>query len=59
MTTFEGYGSSCDSLMFIAALLNPSLKSCFMQEFNRLCRILAGLEGYKILSLENKKRSKK
>ena len=38
--------------------LNPSLKSCFMQEFCRLSKILAGLDGYKISSLENKKRLK-
>jgi len=28
--------------IFIAALLNPSLKSRFMQEFSRFSRILAG-----------------
>jgi len=44
---------------FIAAILNASLKSRFMQEFNRLSRILAGLVGSKISPLENKKRSKK
>jgi len=30
---------------YIAAMLNPSLKSRFMQEFDRFNRILAGLEG--------------
>jgi len=40
-------------------LLNPSLKSRFMQEFGRFCRILAGLAGYKISLLECKKRSTK
>ena len=29
----------------IAAILNPSLKSRFMQEFSRFSRILAGLVG--------------
>ena len=53
MTTFEGYGSSWDNF-FIAAMLNPSLKSRFMQEFSTFSRILAGLVGYKILPLENK-----
>ena len=43
---------------FIAAMLNPSLKSRFMQDFSRIRRILAGLEGYKFSQLENKKRSK-
>jgi len=36
MTTFE---------VFIAAVLNLSLKSRFMQEFSRFSRILAGLVG--------------
>ena len=45
--------------IFIAAMLTPSLKSCFMQEFSRFSRILTGLEGYKILPLETKKHSKK
>ena len=40
--------------IFIAAMLNPALKSRFMQEFSRFSRILAGFEGYKISSLENK-----
>jgi len=30
---------------FIAAMLNPSIKSRFMQEFSRFSRILAGLVG--------------
>jgi len=34
--------------IFIAAMLNPSLKSRLMQEFSRFSRILADLEGYKI-----------
>ena len=29
----------------LAAMLNPSLKRRFRQEFNRFCRILAGLVG--------------
>jgi len=57
MTTFEGYGSSCEN--FIAAMLDPLLKSRFIQEFSRFSRILAGFEGYKISPLENKKPSKK
>jgi len=44
---------------FIAAMLNSSLKSRFMQEFIIFSRILAGLEGWKISPLENKKPSKK
>jgi len=40
-------------------MLNPSLKSRFMHEFGRFSRILAGLVGYKISPLENKKRSHK
>ena len=44
---------------FIAAMLNPSLKSRVMQEFSRFSRILAGLVGQKISPLENKKPSKK
>jgi len=43
MTIFEGYGSTCENL-FIAALLNPSLRNRFMQELSRFSRILAGLE---------------
>src|SRR6218665_3723242 len=39
-------------------MLNPSLKSRFIEKFNRFSRILAGLVGYKISPLENKKRSK-
>src|SRR6218665_2533790 len=39
-------------------MLNPSLKSRFMEKFNRFSRILAGLVGSKISPLENKKRSK-
>src|SRR6218665_2532255 len=39
-------------------MLNPSPKSRFMEKFNRFSRILAGLVGYKISPLENKKRSK-
>ena len=31
--------------IFIAAMLNPSLESSFMQEFSRFSRILAGLVG--------------
>jgi len=31
--------------IFIAAMLNPSLKSRFMEEFSRFSRILAGLVG--------------
>ena len=27
----------------LAAMLNPSLKSCFLQEFSRFSRILGGL----------------
>src|SRR6218665_1008305 len=38
-------------------MLNPSLKSRLMEKFNRFSRILAGLIGYKISPLENKKRS--
>jgi len=30
---------------FIAAMLNPSLKSRFMQEFSRFSRLLTGLIG--------------
>ena len=44
--------------IFIADMLNPSLKSRFMQELSKFSRIFAGLEGYKISPLENKKRSK-
>src|SRR6218665_3465490 len=44
--------------IFIAAMLNPSLKSRFMDKFNRFSRILPGLVRYKISPLENKKRSK-
>ena len=51
------YGSLWDNF-FIAAMLNPSLKSRFMQEFSRFSRILAGLVGYRNAQLENKKRSK-
>jgi len=40
------------------ATLNLSLKSHFLQEFSRLSRILAGLVGYKISPIENKKRSR-
>jgi len=40
-------------------MVNPSLKSRFMQEFSMFSRILAGLVGYKNLPVENKKRSKK
>jgi len=39
-------------------MLNPSLKSCFMQEFNRFSTILSGLVGYKISPQEDKKPSK-
>ena len=42
-----------------AAMLNPSLKSRFMQEFGSFSRILEGLVGYTILPLENNKRSNK
>jgi len=44
---------------FIAAMLNPSLKSRFMQEFSRFRIILAGLVGYKKSPLDNKKTLKK
>jgi len=44
MTTFEGYSSSWENL-FIPAMLNPSLKSRFMQELSRVSKILAGLVG--------------
>jgi len=44
MTTFDGYGSSWENF-FIAAMVNPSLKSRFMQEFSRFSRILAGFVG--------------
>ena len=44
---------------FIDAMLNPSIKSRFMQEFSRFGRILAGLVGYKISPLKNKKLFKK
>jgi len=44
MTTFEGYGLLMRDF-FIAAMLNSSLKSSLMQEFNRFSRILAGLVG--------------
>ena len=54
MTVFEGYGYSWENF-FIAAILNPSLKSRFMQEFNRFNRILARLVEYKNSPLENKK----
>jgi len=40
-------------------MLNPSLKSRFMQEFSRFSRILADLVGQKNSTLENKERSKK
>jgi len=33
--------------LFIAAMLNPSLKSRLMQELSRFSRILAGLVGLK------------
>jgi len=39
-------------------MLNPSLKSRFKEKFSRFSRILAGLVGYKISPLENKKPSK-
>src|SRR6218665_2970904 len=45
-------------IIFITAMLNPSLKSRFMEKFSRFSRILTGLVGYKISPLENKKRSK-
>jgi len=35
--------------IFIAAMLNPSLKSRFIQELSRVSKILAGLVGYKNL----------
>jgi len=38
---FEGYDSSRVNFV-IAAMLNPSLKSRFMQEFGRFSRTLAG-----------------
>ena len=50
MTTFESYGSLSENFI-IAAMLNPSLKSCFISEFSRFIRI-------KIWLLENKKPSK-
>lgn len=40
--------------IIIAAMVNPSLKTCFTQEFTRFSRILVSLEGYKISTLENK-----
>jgi len=40
---------------FIAAMLNPSLKIRFRQEFSKFSRILEGLVGKKISPLENKK----
>ena len=43
----------------LAVMLNPSLKSRFMQEFGRFIRILAGLVRYKISPIENKKPSQK
>jgi len=55
MTTFEGYGSSWEKF-FIAAMLNPSIKSRFIQEFSRLGRDLADLVGQRISPLENKRR---
>jgi len=39
-------------------MLNPSLKSRFIEKFNRFSRILASLIGYKNSPLESKKRSK-
>ena len=51
---FEVYGSSWENI-FIAGMLNPSLKSRIMQEFSSFSNILAGLLGYKISSLEDKK----
>jgi len=45
MTTFEGYTTALRDRIFIAATLNPSSKSRFMQEFNRFGRILEGLVG--------------
>jgi len=42
MKTFEGYGSFWENF-FIAAMLNSSFKSRFMQEFSRFSRILADL----------------
>ena len=60
MTTFDGYGySPCMRELFIAAVLHPSPKSRFMQEFSWFSRILARLVGYKNSPLENKKRCKK
>jgi len=41
--------------MFVDDMLSPSLKSCVTEEFSRFSRILAGLVGYKISPLENKK----
>jgi len=40
--------------IFIADMLNPSLKSRFMQKFSRFNRILAGLVGLQISQLKNK-----
>jgi len=59
MTTFEGYSSSSlHERIFIAAMLNPSLKNRSMQEFNMFSRILASFVGKQISPLENKKCSK-
>src|SRR6218665_1535274 len=35
-------------------MLNPSLKSRYMEEFSRVSKILASVVGYKIYPLENK-----
>jgi len=40
---------------FIAAMLNPSLKSRFTQEFSMILEVFVGL---KVTPLKNKKRSK-
>ena len=44
MTTFEATALH-KRIFFTAAMLNPSPKSRFMQEFSRFNRILAGLVG--------------
>ena len=38
-----GLPSALHERIFIAAVLNPSLKSRFMEKFSRFSRILAGL----------------
>jgi len=46
MITVEGYRpTALHEKIFIAAMLNPSLKSRFMEKFSRFSKILAGLVG--------------